>query len=397
MACTAAIAAAVACSAGGQQADSRGRPSGGESGTSGSSSGSSTSGATSGGTGTATGAGTSGGIDIDTDAGDGEQCNSLDIPFETQIPTVFVLVDRSGSMAERGFWEPLRTAVLEVLNQLQTDVRFGFATFTGTATTCPLEYESVGSIALDNYDAIAMAYNAQAPPEGKSETPTAAALQRTVETLQTFSEPGDKYILLVTDGEPDFCDDGNEICRIANTTRVIQEAYTAGIGTLVLGLPGSDKGEVYNLALQDFANAGAGQPVSDHNNRIQYEWNQCITEGTPPADVAEPLFSQTDGMTPYYTPNVQDKAALVSAIGAAIAGVKSCIFDLNGQLEVDLDRVNLGKVYVDNTEIAYDTPDGWHMLSETQLELQGAACALLRDPNTMGIHFDFPCDVITLR
>ena len=382
--CGLVLAGAAACSAGGQEADgNRGRP---DSGTSGSASGSAT----------ATGAGTSGGIDIPMDGGS-EDCNSLDIPFETQIPTVFVLVDRSGSMAQRGFWEPLRTAVLEVLNQLQADVRFGFATYTGTASTCPLEYASVGSIALDNYETIATAYNAQTPPTDKSETPTAAALEETIATLAAFTEPGDKYILLVTDGEPDFCDDGNEICRIANTTRVIQQAYTAGIGTLVLGLPGSDKGEVYNLALQDFANAGAGQPVSDHSDRVQYEWNQCVAEGTPPPIVAPPLFSQTDGMTPYFTPNVQDREALVSAIGAAIAGVKSCTFDLNGQLEVDLNRVHLGKVFIDNTEVSYDTPDGWRMLSETQLELQGAACALLRDPNTMGIHFDFPCDVITLR
>ncbi len=47
-------------------------------------------------------------------------CQQLTIAFEPQTPTVMVLVDRSGSMFDSGFWDPLKTAVLKVVRRPRT-------------------------------------------------------------------------------------------------------------------------------------------------------------------------------------------------------------------------------------------------------------------------------------
>ena len=72
--------------------------------------------------------------------------------------------------------------------------------------------------------------------------------------------PGDKYIIFITDGQEDFCDDALEICASDSTVGALQAAYTAEVKTIVFGLQTTQ----FNLpaaVLQAFANAGAGEPT----------------------------------------------------------------------------------------------------------------------------------------
>src|SRR5947208_3894911 len=89
-----------------------------------------------------------GGVRPDTG---GTVCQQESFTFDPKIPTVFVLVDQSGSMfgciskngaldAPNGrecanhadtAWYPLRDGVLQVMSQLQDKVRFGFSSFGG--------------------------------------------------------------------------------------------------------------------------------------------------------------------------------------------------------------------------------------------------------------------------
>ena len=66
-----------------------------------------------------------------------------------------------------------------------------------------------------------------------------------------------KYLLFVTDGEPDRCDGGTPERARDDVIGAVQGARTQGIGTLLFGL-GSG---VFAQHLQDVANAGAGAPV----------------------------------------------------------------------------------------------------------------------------------------
>ena len=70
--------------------------------------------------------------------------------------------------------------------------------------------------------------------------------------------PGAKYIIFITDGQEDFCDDALEICASDSTVGALQAAYTADIKTIVFGL----QTMLFNLpagVLQAFANAGIGE------------------------------------------------------------------------------------------------------------------------------------------
>jgi len=150
----------------------------------------------------------------------GTHCQAGTLKFVPQIPTVFILVDRSGSMFDSMAWEPLRTGTLAVVKELESKVKFGFGAFTGeVGQTCPM-FDKV-PVALNNSDAIAALYNKLGKPQ-KGETPTAKVLSQVRDILRAETGPGEKYILFVTDGEPDYCDDPNPICPVDSVVAALQ-------------------------------------------------------------------------------------------------------------------------------------------------------------------------------
>ncbi|KYG04961.1 hypothetical protein BE21_43665 [Sorangium cellulosum] len=377
-----ALAAGIALSCSGtNDGDSSSQGSGASSGISGSGGGATTSGGvTSGGGEEPIFVGSGGGLLATSgNGGAGGSCQQLDIAFEPQTPTVMIVVDRSGSMYDSGFWEPLKTAVLNVVESLQAKVRFGFLTFTGIAPDqCPLLAGTDG-IALNSHADIAAAYEvASMRPGQKLETPTGMTFNETIiPDLLAFGEPGPKYILFVTDGEPDRCDDGPSVCARDDVVGAVQSAYEQGIGTFVFGLGDGDFAE----HLQDLANAGAGQPVRRPQNTTQ----SCFTGAGTYADVG--------GTAMYYTPDPTNANALENELNAAISGAKSCTFDLQGSIAVDLDHASEGQVLIDGVPVPYDAQNGWTMESPTQLVLVGDACEQLKAA-TQGISFNFPCEII---
>ncbi|MEO8184524.1 MAG: hypothetical protein ABI895_37420 [Deltaproteobacteria bacterium] len=379
-------------------------------------------------------------------------CQQTMRSFVPKTPTVFVLVDRSSSMFDANAqgtnaWNPLRSGVLQVISELQTDVFFGFSAFSGdgsglggnnasgmAAQSMGLEIHcpdmTVQKPALNNQPAIASLYNSLDRSPYKN-TPTAAALQRAAETLWTDGIEGDKYILFVTDGEPDYCDDGNALCPPDSVVGKLQKlalgldkdgTQRAPVQTLVFGV-NSPLTTISPEVLQAFANAGAGQPVAPvrPNANQAYDanaiydqcngvpgWNADFTATGKPAARGQTVGDYIDptsqlavaGTTTVYRPDPNDQAALVEQIRAALAGIKSCSFDLEGEVKVDLTRTDLGdkaKILINGNAVPFDVANGWHMLSETTVQLEGQACASWRVPGETSIGFEFPCDVIILR
>jgi hypothetical protein len=309
-----------------------------------------------------------------------DDCNKVEIEFAPQIPTVFVLVDRSSSMFERSYWEPLKGGVLAVVEELQNDIRFGFTTYTGAqGMMCP-ELTTIVPAMKGNYDTIKKTYDAITKPNYKAETPTSLALTEVTKTL--MKEPmGAKYIVLVTDGEPDFCDDPNVTCSRDAVVAAAQAAYAQGVGTFIFSVGG----DVDRAHLGDVANAGTGQPVEDRQMAVHY---QC------PNSMA--TYSPMSGNAPFFEPDVNDRAALVAALTSTIAGVRSCIFDLQGKVQINLSMQDQGVVDVEGQRVPYGAPDGYRMNSQTQLELLGAACERLKKPETKHVSIDFPCEAVVL-
>jgi hypothetical protein len=294
-----------------------------------------------------------------------------------------------------------------VIRQKQSEIRFGFGAFTGEiGQTCPMFDEVAAK--LDNFDAIAAVYDRLGQP-AKGETPTMRVLPAVATTLKNDPSDGPKYVLLVTDGQPDYCADGNELCPVDAVVRQLQLLAAGGIQTFVLGLK-SPLTTISDATLQAFANAGSSQPVLAPAP-VADIFNQCFYGGDMnaagwKADHAAfglamnqtlGTYAPTGGTATVFKPNVADQALLAADIGRAVSNAKSCLFDLTGKIQVDLTLLTLAHVYVEGREVPLDPVRGWRMNTSTQLELVGDACNTWRLPTSHDIRFEFPCSIIVPR
>jgi len=294
--------------------------------------------------------------------GAGEACADVEIAFEPVVPNVVLLIDQSGSMTSSypggSRWNVLYDALMNpsdgVVKSLENSVQFGLALYTSydgnAGGTCPALTEV--TLGLSNFAAIQAVYGSQSPQD---ETPTGESLSQVASELAALPDDGPKIVILATDGEPDTCAQPNPQNGQAMAVAAAQQAYGMGVETFILAV-GNDVSEGH---LQDMANAGVGLAV----------------DGAQDA--------------PFYKP--QNKAGLVDAFNSIIDGKRSCILELNG--EVDPDHAGEGKVYLDGQLLGYETPDGWTLNGPKELELLGAACDTIKtgDHTVTGT---FPCDVV---
>jgi hypothetical protein len=73
------------------------------------------------------------------------------------------------------------------------------------------------------------------------------------------------------------------------------------------------------------------------------------------------------------------------------------------KLKINVDRAEEGSVVIqtvadpEGAAQPYDedgVTGGWTVTADGGVELVGASCELLRNPETIGIEFGFPCDII---
>jgi len=360
-------------------------------------------------------------------AGAGPACMQGQYKFVPKTPTVFLLVDQSGSMWEcrtsggaksatanecanhaDTSWYPLRDGVLQVVQQLGSMVRFGFSAFTGEIGDAMCPTLNPVAPALDNATAISARYNGLVAPR-KGETPTRNALAQVGALLAADQAPGQKFILFVTDGQPDYCDDGNALCPPDSVVGELQTLSMAGIGTLVFGIS-SPLSTISDVSLAAFANAGAGQPVGPLVADVNAIYDQCAGVAGWQADFATTgkaamrpstigAYSPTPGTATVFKPDLTNQTALVNEISNALSGVKSCVFDLGNlssgkPISVDLTQLDKAHVLIKGVDVPRDDTNGWHMTSASQLELSGTACDTWRKPENDTIDFQFPCEII---
>jgi hypothetical protein len=308
-------------------------------------------------------------------------CNDLDVGFEKVIPTVMLVVDQSGSMTASfpggTRWSVLHDALMNVATSLQADVRFGLTLFTspknavGLGLKCPM-LTKVPAM-LDNALAIRKVYDQAAPlsqgpqsPQGSGDTPTGESIEAVTADLEAFAEPGPKFMILATDGDPDTCadfDPGTMPAQDAARQRSIDAvaaAYAKKIPTFVIGV--SD--DVHEFHLQDLANAGAGLPSGG-------------------AQLAAAQVAK------YYHP--ADSAEMAAALQSIIGNVRTCIFTLSKT--VNLPDAPNGTVILDGQKLDYGDANGWRMISATQLEVTGTACKQIQ-MDAKSVKISFPCDAI---
>ncbi|MBW2525332.1 MAG: VWA domain-containing protein [Deltaproteobacteria bacterium] len=296
-------------------------------------------------------------------------CGDVVVNFEPQTPSIILLVDQSGSMTDSFGGEPRWDVVYDVLmdpnggvvESLQDVVRFGLVLYTYEegAATCP-QLTEVTPPALDNYDAINAVYS-QAQPEDN--TPTGESLQPVATALAAFDEPGQKLIILATDGEPDTCAEPNPQNGQPEAIAAAQYAYGLGIQTVIIAV-GDEVGQSHQ---QDMANAGAGLPV--------------------PAD--DPCNNPAVCAPTYEPATKQD---MIDTFTNIVNGARTCVFSLDG--EVRDGRECDGVVTISGDTIPCNDPDGYRLNSPTIIEFLGDSCdRIMNDPDPQ-IEASFPCDAI---
>lgn len=286
----------------------------------------------------------------------------------TSVPaTVMLLIDQSGSMTQpfggSTRWNVLRDAIVDredgLLTWLDTSASIGLMLYSSIGgfaggQACPLLTE-VG-VALGNAETIRSAYLGAEPlPAG--ETPTGESIQAAADALATIAGSAPKYILLVTDGDPDTCAQPNPQNGLDEAVAAALGAAARGIRVYTVGLDG-----IAELSLQAMANAGQGK-------------DPALFYGID-ADAVEPLHASTD-------PRV-----LADQLKGVIGDVRSCIVELRE--EVGPGRAFEGTLTLDGATLAYGSADGWTFIDADTLEIHGAACeSILGQGERLEVRF--PC------
>jgi hypothetical protein len=256
----------------------------------------------------------------------------------------------------------------------------------------------------------------------KLETPVTQVLPMLPPLFDSAPGTGGDYVLFVTDGEPDFCDDNNPVCPVdAVVAEIKQLNATKGITTYVLGLSSNLNTSTCPGVLQAYANAGVNQPIANpcgtHNI-----YDECHGDAMkpPPWAVLASQMGRTTGqaLVDYvpaggnamvFAPDVTDQQALTNTLAGLFSGVKSCTFDLNnieaGQpaLKVDTTQLSGAQILIETTPVPLDNNNGWRVncvpagdpaCKPSQLELTGTYCDTWHLASNKNITFNFPCGVI---
>lgn len=301
------------------------------------------------------------------------ECASAKLNVRRVIPTVWLMIDGSGSMAApldfagtSSRWSALREILLKpdsgLVSKLQSSVAFGLYVYDGGLSLpgipgpqCPRVV--VSEPALDNAAAMSGTYPEL---ETGASTPTHYALLDLKQRIDTAgqSEQGPTYVVLATDGMPNVCDFHDGLPSTPDTEAeaiaTVQQLAAAGTGVFVISMAGDDA--ILQAHLTALAAAGG--------------------TGTAP-----------------FTPTSQDdlEGALTQIIGATA----SCDLKLQGIVEAG--RECTGTVTLNGTALVCNADDGYKLKADRQsLELLGEACKTLQTAAAPQLAATFPCDDVTL-
>jgi hypothetical protein len=320
---------------------------------------------------------------------EGGVCACVDQPLVLDPPTLYFVLDTSGSMSQDNKWRSVQLVVGNLVTQLGPRARFGAATFPDqhvAGTGCAPGIEVFPPTAGDplagtpgSTEENLLTILGEIPASGG--TPTAATLEDLTSHLMSLA--GRTYVILATDGGPNCdadldCDasecqlniEGDDGCTTSGPNCCTPETGTslscldaqptidavtalanAGIPVYIVGAPGS---EPYANLLDELAMAGG----TARSTSPQY---YAVTTATTSA------FSQA-----------------MSAIAAQITA--SCTLQLNTE-PPEPDLVN---VFLNEQVLPQSGPDGW-TLSGTTVTILGSSCDAITSGQVLDVRVVAGC------
>src|SRR6478735_4793166 len=280
-------------------------------------------------------------------------CEAVTVAFDELRPALTLLVDQSLSMRSRypddqspaTRWSLVGDALFDpsfgVVKQFEASIRFGIAFFTSRPGVCPILNEVPARVL--NYSALNSLYRSLAPD---GDTPTGDALQQVVTELQQLPSRGPRYVLLVTDGNPDTCAQPNPDEGQPQAVAAAQRAYAAGIDLYVLGISNGIAGE----NLQQIANAGLGRPID-----LVYRVDM---------GAAQP-FQASD-----------DVLGLTIQLADLLNRIPLC--EVRLQRDVSVGELSTAKVVLDGQPLSNSFSDGYVLRDARHLAIVGKACEAIK-------------------
>lgn len=352
--------------------------------------------------------GSAGSIDVTGGNGGGKECAASDYDAQRIPANMLIVVDRSGSMQDNGKWSGAINAISFAVDTSDDQLGMGILRFpegkynSFNDVTCMTQAmmgsptpECKAIIAdsgcqdinktpnvpvgplKDTRNQIKMFLNST-KPDGN--TPTRWALRNAWEYMKGLKVNGDKFVLLLTDGEPTTTTDlfgttmgveCGQLSDIANETWDASHAEEDPIRTFVIGAPGSES----NLEILSgiAKNGGTGKPGCD------VKLGNC--------------HYQVGSL------NFQDE---LKAVLTEIAGkVGSCVFAVpkDGGQEADPSAVNVYVSADGKDSVVYkDTShqDGWDYTDGTNqfVELHGPQCDSIKQGLTSTVKISLGCTTI---
>jgi hypothetical protein len=261
----------------------------------------------------------------------------------------------NGNCGPNSKWELMVPALNRVITDSDGKVNWGMFYLGDEPAQCGVATAPVVPVAAMNATAVTTSLTGN-QFNGQTGTPTRRAIQGAVSYLTGLVDQNPKFLLLATDGQPN-CATANSLNTddSAGTQQAVADALTAGIPTFVVGI----------------GNTGAAATLDQ----------VAIAGGRP----------QTGGASSYY--QVNDAAALASALGTIVGQAASCSFNI-GPAPDGTTTKGLG-VFGDDMTIPMDPANGWSFkdASMTTIILNGSICDQVMSGTVRDVSVAFVCMV----
>lgn len=332
------------------------------------------------------------------------ECAKVEAEFTAVIPSIYILVDRSGSMSwaveggnpgvgESSRWDIVERTLVEegeasdpksggIVYRMQDKAKFALATYSQTGSACPaMEYSESSAMdelpKLNNWEAVRDQFSARGPGGG---TPSSEAIDWVWRRMKENDDPN-RILVFASDGNPsygsgtrcsgyDFPPTVTASDPYDRVVEVVEEMYKEDIKTFVIMVGSAAEAS----GMDEIARAGVGVVPGMNQNAASYPENP--NEGA--------------SKSAYYYFSGSDSDLIESAFEAVITGARPCKFELEGKLNT---VGSTGEVLINGELKLLNDPNGWRINSLTEIELLGDSCKQIRKDPNVDLKVSFSCDV----
>jgi hypothetical protein len=322
---------------------------------------------------------------------DGGVCACADEPLIIDAPTIYFVLDRSGSMSQLNKWVNVQVVLEKLVVALGPRAKVGAAVFPdpnydgctpGIQVFAPVPGDAPAGTPGPTGAALTTTLS-RIPALGG--TPTALTLSALLPNLESFS--GKTYVVLATDGGPNC--NASAMCTAEQCTYNIEDTPGCPPG-------GSNCCVDPNVGAQACLDA---QPTVDAVKAIAAAGIPVYVVGVPGSAPYATLLDQLAlaggtgrGTEPqYYAIDSADQSALL----AALSGIAAKI---TGTCTLTLDNVppapGLVNVFFDERVLPQGGPDGWTLDGNTVTVL-GASCQKILGGGVLDVRVVAGCPTVT--